>query len=71
MARTVEEYLELPYTIEITPDDGTFFVKVKELDGCMAAFGPTPINSIQRRESQGSCPLQDHVNTEQEDQYAQ
>lgn len=35
MKRTVEEYLALPYTIEITPDDGSYFVKVKELEGCM------------------------------------
>lgn len=36
MRKTVEEYLVLPYTIEITPDDGSFFVKVKELEGCMS-----------------------------------
>lgn len=36
MTKTVEEYMALPYTIEITPDDGSFFVKVKELDGCMS-----------------------------------
>ena len=36
MMKTVEEYMTLPYTIEITPDDGTFFVKVKELPGCMS-----------------------------------
>jgi antitoxin HicB len=36
MIKTVEEYLALPYTIEITPDDGSFFVKVKELEGCMS-----------------------------------
>lgn len=34
--RTVDEYLSLPYTIELTPDDGSFFVKVKELEGCMS-----------------------------------
>lgn len=33
MTKTVEEYMTLPYTIEITPDDGSFFVKVKELEG--------------------------------------
>jgi len=36
MKRTVEEYMALPYTIEITPDDGNYFVKVKELEGCMS-----------------------------------
>lgn len=36
MTMTVEDYLTLLYTIEITPDDGSFFVKVKELEGCMS-----------------------------------
>jgi predicted RNase H-like HicB family nuclease len=36
MKRTVEEYITLPYTVEITPDDGSYFVKVKELEGCMS-----------------------------------
>jgi len=36
MKKTVEEYMTLPYTIEITADDGSYFVKVKELDGCMS-----------------------------------
>lgn len=36
MKRTVEEFMALPYAIEITPDDGSFFVKIKELDGCMS-----------------------------------
>jgi antitoxin HicB len=36
MRKTVEEYLALPYTIEIIPDDDSFFVKVKELEGCMS-----------------------------------
>jgi predicted RNase H-like HicB family nuclease len=36
MKKTVEEYMALPYTIEITPDDGSYFVKVKELEGCMS-----------------------------------
>ena len=35
--KTVEEYLKLPYTIETKKDsDGTFFIKVKELKGCMS-----------------------------------
>lgn len=33
--RTLEEYLALPYTLEIIPDDGAWFVRVKELPGCM------------------------------------
>jgi len=36
MKKTVEEYMKLPYAIEITPDDGSYFVKVKELEGCMS-----------------------------------
>jgi predicted RNase H-like HicB family nuclease len=36
MKRTVEEYMALPYAIEITPDEGSFFVKIKELDGCIS-----------------------------------
>jgi antitoxin HicB len=28
-------YLNLPYTIEIIPDDGAWFVQIKELPGCM------------------------------------
>ncbi len=36
MRRTVDAYMALPYTIELTPDDGSFFVKVKELEGCMS-----------------------------------
>ena len=36
MKRTVEEYMALPYTIEITADQGSYFVKIRELDGCMS-----------------------------------
>jgi antitoxin HicB len=35
MAKTLEDYLVLPYTIEIIPDDGAWFVQIKELSGCM------------------------------------
>lgn len=37
MARSVADYLDLPYTIELrkTPDEG-WFVRVKELPGCMS-----------------------------------
>jgi len=35
MDRTIEEYLSLPYTIEVIPDEGAWFVQVKELPGCM------------------------------------
>lgn len=45
MKRTVEEYMALPYTIEITPDDGSYFVKVKELEGCMSV-GDTKADAL-------------------------
>ncbi len=35
MSRTLEDYLTLPYTLEITPDGGAWFVQIKELPGCM------------------------------------
>lgn len=33
--KTLEYFLTLPYTIEIIPDDGAWFVQIKELPGCM------------------------------------
>ena len=35
MSKTLNEYLALPYTIEVIPDQGAWFVQVKELPGCM------------------------------------
>ena len=35
MAKTLDEYLALPYTIEIIPDQGAWFARIKELPGCM------------------------------------
>ena len=35
MAKTIEDYMALPYTIEIVPDDGAWFIRVKELSGCI------------------------------------
>jgi len=33
----VDAYMKLPYTIETTKeDDGSYFIKVKELPGCMS-----------------------------------
>lgn len=46
MKKTVEEYMQLPYTIEITPDDGSYFVKVKELEGCMTV-GDTKAEALE------------------------
>ena len=45
MKKTVEEYLALPYTIELTADDGSYFIKVKELDGCMSV-GSSKIDAL-------------------------
>ena len=36
MKKNVEYYKNLPYTIEITPDDEVFFIKIKELPGCIS-----------------------------------
>jgi antitoxin HicB len=46
MKKTAEEYMKLPYTIEITPDDGSYFVKVKELEGCMSV-GETKAEALE------------------------
>jgi predicted RNase H-like HicB family nuclease len=33
--KTPDYYLSLPYTIEVIPDEGAWFARVKELSGCM------------------------------------
>jgi len=33
--KTIEYYMSLPYTIEIVPDNGAWFARIKELPGCM------------------------------------
>lgn len=33
--KSLEYYLSLPYTLEIIPDEGAWFVQIKELPGCM------------------------------------
>ena len=35
MNKTLDDYLALPYTIEVIPDDGAWFAQIKELPGCM------------------------------------
>ena len=36
MSKTIEDYMKLPYTQEIFKnEDGSFFIKIKELPGCM------------------------------------
>jgi len=32
--KSKDDYAALPYTIESTPDDGVWFVRIKELPGC-------------------------------------
>ena len=47
MDKTIDYYLSLPYTIELTPEpEGGWFVSVKELPGCMSQ-GDTPEEAIQ------------------------
>lgn len=47
MQKTIEYYLQLPYTIELVPEpDGSWFVAVKELPGCMSG-GDTPEEAIE------------------------
>lgn len=38
MNRTIDYYLNLPYTLEVIPDreEGGWFIKIKELKGCMS-----------------------------------
>lgn len=43
---TVEEYMELPYTVEIIPAEGSYFAKIKELDGCMTV-GDDPTEALE------------------------
>jgi len=33
--KTLNDYLAMPYTIEVIPDDEAWFVQIKELPGCM------------------------------------
>lgn len=46
MKKTVEYYINLPYTRELTPEaEGGWFVRIKELPGCMT-FGNTPDEAL-------------------------
>ncbi len=31
----MNKYMAMPYTIEVIPDEGAWFVQIKELPGCM------------------------------------
>ena len=47
MNKTIEDYMKLPYTIELIPDpEGGWVVAVKELPGCMSQ-GETPEEAIE------------------------
>jgi predicted RNase H-like HicB family nuclease len=37
MKKTIEQYMALPYTLEIlpTPSEGGWYIRAKELKGCM------------------------------------
>jgi antitoxin HicB len=49
MKKTVEEYMKLPYTVELTPDEEGFLAKLKELDGCMTV-GDTVAEALEMLE---------------------
>lgn len=44
--KTVEEYMSLPYAITIIPDDGSYFVKVNEFEGCISV-GETKAEALE------------------------
>lgn len=33
--KTIDYYMGLPYTIELIPDDGAWFIRINEFSGCM------------------------------------
>jgi len=44
--KKVKEYMKLPYTIKLIPEyDGTWFVEIEELPGCMSE-GDTPEEAL-------------------------
>jgi len=44
--KTLDYYLQLPYTFALTPDpDGSWFVQVREFPGCMSQ-GDTPEDAL-------------------------
>jgi predicted RNase H-like HicB family nuclease len=48
MDKTIDYYVSLPYTIEMTPEpEGRWCVSVKELPGCNSQ-GDTPEEAIQK-----------------------
>ncbi|MBC8383773.1 MAG: type II toxin-antitoxin system HicB family antitoxin [Candidatus Cloacimonetes bacterium] len=57
MKKNVEYYKDLPYTIEITPDDGVFFVKIKELPGCISQ-GDTIQEALEMIDDAMNCWLE-------------
>ncbi len=58
MAKTIDEYLSLPYTRELIPEpEGGWFIKIKELPGCMSQ-GDTPEEALGMIEDAMRCWLQ-------------
>ena len=57
MKKDVEYYKNLPYTIEITPDDGVFFIKIKELPGCISQ-GDTIQEALEMIDDAMNCWLE-------------
>lgn len=49
MKRTVEDFMKLPYTVEIVPDEESYLAKVKELDGCLTV-GDSPAEALEMLE---------------------
>lgn len=47
LKKEVQKYMKLPYTIKLIPEeDGTYFVEVEELPGCMSQ-GDTPEEALE------------------------
>jgi antitoxin HicB len=55
--RTLEELRALPWTRELIPDGGGFFVRIQELDGCMSE-GPTATDALANLDDALDCWLE-------------
>ena len=49
MKKDINYYMKLPYTIELIPDEVGYFIKIKELEGCMSQ-GDTQIEALKNIE---------------------
>lgn len=45
MVKDLNYYLNLPYTLELIPDSRSWFIKIKELPGCMSQ-GDSPNHAV-------------------------